>query len=352
VTDDTPDVSEFDQLERHDELKRAYVRLQRKLAKDRQGREDLVNAVQQAARDAWFALGPMPPVPKPKPAARKGRPEVALWHLTDWQGGKQTTTYNTSIMKARILHFVDVAEHITFEARSAHPVDECCILFGGDLIEGLLNFPQQPFQVDSSYFAQLAFASRLMVEVVRRALAIYSTVKVIGEWGNHGRIGTKRDAVPSSDNFDRMILWHAYEMLSADPSIKDRLVWQAGPDGTQPVEIGNYRAILCHGDEFGRTGHVSRATFVKKVTQWKSGAYKRDGEHWPFRDAYVGHYHTHNEDSLPDGEGAVYWSGSPESDNAYAHDGLAAGATPSQRFHMIDPVEGRVASQRKIWLPV
>lgn len=351
--DESPDLSEFAALERHDDLRKAYRRLQRKVERDRDGRQELVQAVREGSRDAWMALGPLPPVPAPKPKGGKGRPEVALWHLTDWQGGKRTTTYNSKVMKARVLHYVDVAETVTLETRLVRRVDECCILFGGDIIEGLLNFPQQVFQVDAGYFGQLTFAARLMIEVIRRALAIYPRVHVVGEWGNHGRIGTKRDAVPASDNFDLMILWHAQEMLALDSSVKPgRLTWQMGPEGTQPVEIGNYRAVLAHGDEFGRTGHVSRRTFTTKVTQWKSGAYKVKGEHWPFRDVYVGHYHTHNEDALPDGEGAVYWSGSPESDNSYAHDGMAAGATPSQRFHMVDPREGRVSQQRKIWLPV
>ena len=149
-----------------------------------------------------------------------------------------------------------------------------------------------------------------------------------------------------------MIYWTAQQLLDADTSLKGRLSWQVSDAGTQPVEIGNYRAVLMHGDEVGRTGHVSRRTLLNHVTKWKSGAYRVDGQHWPFRDAYIGHYHTHAEEPLPDGEGAVYWSGSPESDNLYAHDGMAAGAVPSQRLHFIDPRRGWVTIQRKIHLPI
>ena len=346
----TDEFDEFDELETAEAIRAAYHRLQRKHEELKDGQGELVQAVYEAAHDAFISLGPLPPVPVPKVRTGRGKPEVALWHLTDWQGGKKTLSYNSNVMQARILHYVDVAEQITLEQR--HPVNDGVILFGGDIIEGLFNFPQQPFQTDATLFAQFSTAVMLMVQVVRRAAAIYRKLKIIGEWGNHGRIGNKRDAIPSADNFDRMILWTAKMLLDMDPSLNRRVEWQLSEDGTQPVEIGNYRAVLLHGDEFGRSGSVARKTLVQKVVQWKSGAYKVNGVFWPFRDAYVGHYHTHGEEPLPDGDGAVYWTGSPESDNGYAHDGMATGSTPSQRLHFIDPRRGWVAGQRKIWLPV
>ena len=38
---------------------------------------------------------------------------MALWHLTDWQGAKKTTSYNTEVMKERVNRFVDKAALIT-----------------------------------------------------------------------------------------------------------------------------------------------------------------------------------------------------------------------------------------------
>jgi hypothetical protein len=38
---------------------------------------------------------------------------VALWHLTDWQGSKRTTTYNSQVMRDRVLRFTDKAHKIT-----------------------------------------------------------------------------------------------------------------------------------------------------------------------------------------------------------------------------------------------
>ena len=334
------DLSEFTALTENEELRRLASDLQSKLRQARARNVDLVEAATKGARDAMIAFGPVPPVPAPKRDRRKGG-EVALWHLTDWQASKVTTSYNQDVMRERILRFCDKAERITDVQRADHPVDECVILFGGDMGEGLFQFPAQPFEIDSTIFVQYVSAARLMVDVVRRALAHHRTVKVVSEWGNHGRIGGKRATVPRSDNFDRM----AYELSRALLSDEPRVTWHDCPEDVQHVEIGNYRALLIHGDEIGRNGYASPMTVVSHVTRWQSGAHD-----WKFRDCYMGHYHTHAEWPLPNGGGSVYQTGSPESDNRYAGVMLAAASTPSQRLHFIDPEKGRVTAAYKVWL--
>jgi hypothetical protein len=244
-------------------------------------------------------------------------------------------------MRKRVLEFADKAIKITDIQRADHPVRECFILFGGDMVEGLFNFPTQAFEVDATLFEQYVNVSRLCVDVVRVALANYEKVTVVPEWGNHGRIGSKRDNVPRSDNFDRMCYELAKQLLAGEK----RLTWQDCPEDIQRVEIGNYRALLIHGDEVGRNGFASPGAIVGHVSRWLSGSYP-----WQFRDCYIGHYHTHNEWALPNGLGSVYQTGSTESDNRYAGVMLAASATPSQRLHFVDPIQGRVTAGYKVWL--
>jgi hypothetical protein len=246
-------------------------------------------------------------------------------------------------MHTRVNRFVDKAEKITNIHRAAHPVKDVYVLFGGDMIEGLFNFPTQPFEIDATLFEQFVTVSNLMVAVIRRALTIYENVHVVAEWGNHGRLGSKRDAVPRSDNADRMTYELARQILFS--SGEKRLTWADCPEDIQRVEIGAYRALLIHGDEIGRNGYASTTTIVNHVNRWRSGVYP-----WPFRDVYVGHYHTHYQSSLADGSGAVYGTGSTESDNRYASVGLASSAIPSQRLHFVDPAGGRVTAQYQVWL--
>lgn len=322
-------------------LRRALNRAQRQLAEAKARDEHLVEATLQGAHDAMLALGKVPAITAPAKDKRKGREEVALWIMTDWQGAKKTTTYNSEIMRERVLNFANKAIAITDIQRSHHPVRKCVIGFGGDMIEGLFNFSTQPYEIDATLFEQFVNVSRLMVDLVRQALANYEQVEVIAEWGNHGRIGSKRDAVPRHDNADRM----TYELARQILAPEKRLTWNDCPEDVQRIEIGNYRALLLHGDEVGRNGFASPAAIVNHVTKWQSGSYP-----WQFRDAYIGHYHTHAEWALPNGQGSVYQTGSTESDNRYAGINLAASATPSQRLHFIDPDKGRVTAAYKVWL--
>jgi hypothetical protein len=323
------------------ELRQAMMRLQKQLKQSKERNEDLVFTTKQAAYDAMLTMGKIPAVPEVTVDKRKGKAEVALWHMTDWQGAKRTTSYNSEIMRQRVLDFAEKAVRITDIQRADHPVKEVTIAFGGDMVEGLFNFPSQAFEIDSTLFEQYVNVSRLVVDVVRFALANYEKVTVVPEWGNHGRIGSKRDNVPRSDNFDRMCYELARQLLAGEK----RLTWQECPEDIQRIEIGNYRALLIHGDEVGRNGFASPGAIVQHANKWRSGSYP-----WEFRDVYIGHYHTHAEWAMANGQGSVYQTGSTESDNRYAGVMLAASATPSQRLHFIDPIKGRVTAAYKIWL--
>lgn len=333
--------SEYWEEQTNDELRKALQQTQRQLAKAKARNDELVAATHDAARAAMLAMGPVKAVQPRKAAAGNGAPEVALWHLSDWQGAKKSATYNSQVMRERVMLFCEKAVTITNIQRKHHPVEECVILFGGDMVEGLFNFPTQAHEIDATLFEQYVTVSRLVMDAVRYACSNYDRVTVIAEWGNHGRIGSKRDGVPRHDNIDRMCYELARQLLEGQPN----LTWDDCPEDIQRVEIGNYRALLIHGDEVGRNGFASPMTIVSHVARWQSGAYP-----WQFRDCYVGHYHTHAEWPLPNGLGSVYQTGSTESDNRYAGVMLAASATPSQRLHFIDPERGRVTAAYKVWL--
>ncbi len=327
---------------REDEsLRETVKRLERQLADAKRKTAKLVEATQAGAHDAFLIAGPMPQVPTPNKDTRSRSAEVALWDLGDWQGAKLTPSYSTEVMHERVRRFCDKAERLTEIHRSDHPVRDAVLIFGGDMVEGLFNFPTQPFEIDATIFGQYASVSRLLIEVVRRALATYENVTVVAEGGNHGRMGSKRDAVPRSDNIDRMCYEFARTMLAEE----DRLTWPDCPEDIQRLEVGNYRALVIHGDEVGRGGYASPSTIVQHVAKWQSGAYP-----WSFRDCYVHHYHNHSEHALPNGLGSVYFTGSTESENRYALTTMAASATPSQRLHFVDPEAGRVTAAYKVWL--
>lgn len=331
------------------DLRKANITLQQKLARAKAKTDELVDATYKAAYDCFLNMGGIKPVPAPVKDKRKVREHVALWHLTDWQMGKETPSYNSEICKQRVRLFRAKAEKLTEVQRAAHPVKKCWILFGGDMVEGVsFQFPTQPFEIDSTLHAQLFNVVDLIVETVRDALRIYESVHVVPEWGNHGRIGSRRDSVPASDNFDRF----AYEMARMLLKEETRLTWQDCPEDIQRVYIPpttpngkGYKAISIHGDETGRGGYTSSGTLVQYVTRLQAGAYG-----WSFTDCYTAHYHSHYELPLPSSSGAVYQTGSTESSNRYAQVSLAVASAPSQRLHFINPDWGRVTASHKVWL--
>jgi hypothetical protein len=321
------------------ELRKSNLTLQAKLIKAKAKVDELAAATVEAAHNAVIDLGGIGDVTPPSRDQRKARELVCLWHLTDWQGGKKTPSYDSGVMVKRVDEFLVKAHKLVQDYRSSRPVKHCVIVFGGDMVEGLFNFPTQAYEVDQTLFGQYVTVSKTITEAVQFALGVFEKVTVVAEWGNHGRIG-KRGELPRADNLDRMCYELARQLLKDEK----RLTWEDSIEDWQKIEIGNYRAIAIHGDEIGRTGFASPSTIVQHMARWQSGSLG-----YSFRDVYLGHYHTYASWSLP-ASGQVYQTGSTESDNRYAQIGLASMAVPSQRMHMIDPVKGRVISEHKIWL--
>ena len=324
-----------------EQLRQALARTQRQLAEAKQRNADLSAATYSGAWDAVMSLPPIKPVVAPKKDNRKAKAEIALVHATDWQGSKVTTSYNSEIMRKRVMEFAHKSVSITDVQRSDHPVKDCTIMFGGDMVEGLFNYSAQLWEIDASLFTQFTTVSFLMVDFVRYFLANFENVNVVAEWGNHGRIGSKRDHVPKGDNVDRMCYEFARQMMKDEK----RLTWEDCPEDIQQVEIGNYRALLMHGDEVGRAGFASPSAWQAAGNRWKAGAYK-----WMFQDIFLGHYHRFAQEPMSDQTGNIYWTGSTESDNRYARDSMAVSGVPSQRLHFVDPVKGRTTAIYQVHL--
>jgi hypothetical protein len=321
----------------YEDMRQALLKAQRDLAKAKHKNEEIVEAIYQAAKAAAIASGPA--IPAPIKDKRKGKPEVALLHTTDWQLGKITVDYNMEKCAERIDTLVQKTIELTRIQRADHPVEEVVVMFGGDMVEGITVFPGQAYEVEAHLFAQLFECVRIMERVVLTLLGEFRKVTVWCEYGNHGRIGRRGD-VPYTDNIDRI----AYQILSDRLAGNKRVEVHQSENWHQIVTIGNYRALLFHGDEiksFG--GNTPAFGILRKVNAWATGVVE------PFADAYHGHFHTPMTLTLANG-GRVFGTGSPESENVYAAEFVAAKGRPSQRLHFIDPEKGRVTSEHTLWL--
>jgi hypothetical protein len=320
------------------ELRAALRRAQQAEAKAKRKTEDLVQAVYQAARDAAMSTS-KPKVVLPKKDKRKGKPEVALIHTTDWQLGKRTVSYGVETCADRIGRFTEKVMELTDLQRSHRPVKHAVLMVGGDMVEGIGIFPGQVYEVEANLYEQLFEGARILEGMIRSLSAQFETVQVVCEFGNHGRLGRKGD-MPYGDNVDRMM----YRIV-ADRTVDLRNVsWQMSDDWYQIVEVGAYRALLVHGDEiksFG--GNTPAFGILRKCNAWASGVIE------PFHDCYMGHWHQPLSLVMSNG-GRVFVTGSPESHNEYAREFVAATGQPSQRLHFVNPEKGAVTAEYVVWL--
>jgi hypothetical protein len=326
-------------------LKKQLREALRRTERARASREDLVQAVYQAARDGISALE-FAPTPAPKKDARSKKPEVAVAILGDWQLGKRTPSYDSDTCEKRIERYAEKVLKLTGIQRADHPVPELRVWLLGDVIEGVTVFPGQVWLVDASLYRQITLdGPRILGNFLRTMLANFDKVHVTAVIGNHGRLGRHGEYDPET-NGDRMLYRISQQLLAGEK----RLTWTI-PDGQGERHwyaidrIGRYSSLLLHGDQFGGRlqGSLTRLGVQRKVGGWKAGAIPE-----LFKDITFGHWHINYEDTISDCN--VRCNGSPESYNTFAQEALASMCRPSQRLMFVAPEKGLVTAEYKVWL--
>jgi len=331
----------YEEQSQIDELQRLLKKAQGEAARNKRRTDDLVQAIYQAAYEAAKGSGRGLAVKRPAVDKRRKGHEVALVHATDWQLGKKTASYNIAVADRRIAEFTDKVISLTDIQRKDHPVDECVLMLGGDMVEGGGNvFSSQVWEIEAHLFEQLFETARLIERMVRTLQANFAKpLRVVCEWGNHGRLGRYGDGTYAGDNADRM----AYK-IAQDRCHDLPVVWQHSDAWYQRFAIGKYRVLLVHGDEiksFG--GGVPAFGIARKANAWATGVIP------DWDDVYLGHFHQNMCLTLANG-GRCFVSGSIESDSEYAKEFVAATGKPSQRLHFINPERGSVTAEYVVWL--
>jgi hypothetical protein len=269
---------------------------------------------------------------------RRRKAEVALIHATDWQLGKKTVTFGITTLSKRMELFAEKVIEITGIQRQDHPVKEAVLMLGGDMVEGLGIYESQIYEIEAHLFEQLFECARIIEKLVRTLAQNFEHVRVVCEFGNHGRIG-KYGVMPKGDNVDRM----AYRIVEDRTKDISHVTWQQSDNWYQHFAIGNYRVLLVHGDEVRTYSGTPLFGILRRVSAWAAGVVPT------FEDCYMGHWHNPISATIGNGN-RVFITGSPESGNAYAAEHLAAQSRPSQRLHFIDPEKGRVTGEYVVWL--
>lgn len=321
--------------ERLEELRAANARLLRELERAKATREELVEAVYRAVRDATSALS-LPPVPHPGRDRRRGREEVALICLSDLQLGQVTRTYRTEVAAERVGRYADKIERIVALHRTAAPVRSAHVYLLGDIVEGELVFPGQAWQVDSSAFTQVALTGPEIVgSFLRRLLAVFERVHVVAVPGNHGMLS--RHNSPET-NLDRLL----YVVVQGALAAERRLSWQIAQErghfaGLALDQVGPGLSVLAwHGHQARRTSSSSHLPFWKLVQGWAAGAGPG-----PFTVSLCGHHHVPTRLTI---NNATLWiNGTFASDAEYAIERFASSVRPAQWLLFARPDRGVTA---------
>lgn len=331
------------EVEQSDEvanLKRQLANCSRQLYEVKHKRADYLDAVRQATLDAISQIEIKPVKAPPKGRTTPGREEVANALLSDTQTGKLTPDYNSDVCAERVDRYADKIISITEIHRAGRPVQHCVVSLLGDLVEGIDIFPGQQWLIDSTLYKQVFNTTPvIIVDFVRKLLTKFDTVTIEAVQGNHGRLGRKGMFGPE-DNADKMVYRVVELMLRDEPRFKMNMADPAGERAWYKImEIGNYKALLIHGDQIRGHSGFPWYGLGKKVNGWGSGGLGADSD---FQDVQMGHWHQLAR--IPLNQRNVWVNGSTESYNTYAQENLAAQSEPMQWLLFVSPEDGRVTA--------
>lgn len=335
-----------------EDYRRALARAQEALEKEKRRTERLEAVVERTVRDVALTLDFPPVEPPPKDRRRKREPEVAVPWISDLQLGKKTPTYDSEVARERIEVYGDKVVELVELHRVARPIRKAHVWLTGDIVEGEDIFPGQEWVIDSSLYQQtVRNGPEILGNFLRRMLGLFDEVVVDGVIGNHGRIGKKGQSHPET-NTDRMVYSILRTMLESESRISFNFAepGNSGDRGWYAVsEIGNYRALLVHGDQFRGSLGIPWYGIRKKVLGWHTMAKQGRLPFPEFQDVAFGHWHQPITWTI-NGIG-VRGIGSTESANDYAAENFAGMSRPSQRLLFVAPDKGSVTAEYpEVWL--
>jgi hypothetical protein len=324
-------------------LKRQIGVLSRQLHEVKHKHADYIATVDEAVTEAIGRIELTPVIPPQRGLVDRSRSkarseEYAVALLSDLQTGKITPDYNSGVARDRVMLYARKIVALADIQRLHHPVRHCVIPMLGDMVEGVDIFPGQQWLIDSTLYDQLFNTTpALLADFVRYLLGHFETVTVYAVDGNHGRIGRRGQFGPM-DNADRMLYRILAMLLRDEPRFQLHMTDPQGErNWYQVMTLGNYSAMLIHGDQIRGHSGFPWYGLGKKVNGWGSG-----GVPERFGDVFMGHYHQLGR--IPLNQRAVWCNGSTESTNTFASETLAAQSEPSQWLLFVDPEAGRVTA--------
>jgi hypothetical protein len=326
-------------------LKRELRRLHRE-ARRRDGRTQLiVDHIREVLEGS-----PPPQAPRKPAKSRKARKEYALLHLSDWQTGARTTTFDTEVLREMIEErLVPKVRKIVEARRSSAALDEIHIVLGGDQVDGSGMRANHPWEVTEHVLTQsMETCPRITANMVLGMMDLFPEVHVHAIRGNHGRSGPRKaDPNPSSVNWDTVASMAAKLMLGPlvdgkrltfDVEVEDFLV---------NFRCGGARVMAVHGDQFSGSGGFAGLplyAITRMLAKWALNL-DADGE---FDALIFGHFHVPASGMF--GPKSWYLNGSTQTDSPFARERIGSTNVPCQRLLIFGEDSPRAIADHLVWL--
>lgn len=186
--------------------------------------------------------------------------EVVLLFLSDTQCGQRVRAaetsgieeYNLDVFRQRVERYKAAVYAIVEDVmRRAHPVHNCVVLLGGDMVEGEGIFPNQQAKIDLLAMEQWVTCAGELARLLQWIAGLFDEVTVQGVPGNHGSVkGTTL-------NLDQCVYILLRQMLAAQENIvwnlatSDVNAFLMGPElfRHQRPECVPTTCVLVHGNE-------------------------------------------------------------------------------------------------------
>jgi len=208
--------------------------------------------------------------------------ETAVICISDVHIGKETESFDMTIVKKRVKHFVKSTQRI-YELMSAGcSFDRVVVLFLGDVNDGTQIYKTQPHhQAETDVNAQAVIAAETMFLPVLKDLAdLYGKVEVHGVAGNHG---ASSRFTHEASNWD-LVFYHYLRMLTKN---EKRIKVHIHPDFIHVLPVRNHGILLYHGHQIKSYQQIPWYGVVQRALRWTAA---RRLPTWDI--LTMGHFHT------------------------------------------------------------
>lgn len=341
----------LEQQQELQELRAELARTTKALARERQRKVSLEEAITVAARTSFRNM-PKLQAGKPVRDQRRKQAEVAYPHCSDWHIGYDPI----DITAERVMRYRDRIVEITEIARADHPVRDAHIPFLGDICHGEQIYPASPYEQDASLIDQaITDGADLVCNFLVSLLDTFSRIHVPWIAGNHGWLGPRKGGVYDPDsNLDRAMGLVVERRLRA-AGLADRVTFaipraKRRQFGSMTVDrVGEWSALLMHGQQMKGGSSYGGLPFYGFNKKGLSFGHLGDHGTLPaFKDISIGHYHVTA--SIPVMSHQLRVCGTLQSETSFEVETLAAFSRPAQLLMFVHPQAGRVTSEYTIGL--